>query len=132
MIASRERQIKKLRNLRASAASISATRYDVERVQSSSSGAAGYESAIIALADKEAEALRLIERYAHKSDLIRKQIDSLQSPMYVLILTGIYLDGLSLEDVADAVGYSYDRVAHLHGEALDVFEKKYFNEINKS
>lgn len=40
------------------------------------------------------------------------------------VLYDIYIEGLSLEQTAQDIHYSYERTAHLHGIALQVFERR--------
>ena len=40
------------------------------------------------------------------------------------ILYDLYIEGLSLEQTAADIKYSYERTAHLHGIALQLFERR--------
>lgn len=48
------------------------------------------------------------------------------------VLYDIYIEGLSLEQTAQDIHYSYERTAHLHGIALQVFERRNENVNNES
>ncbi len=49
------------------------------------------------------------------------EIEQVQSPQYVALLLHRYVDGMRFEEIACEMGYSYARVTHLHGEALQAF-----------
>ncbi len=67
---------------------------------------------------------------------IRKQLDelSLINPLYASILHMIYINGNSIEEVASTMNYSYFRVCHFKGWALNDFDKldKNYKSANKS
>ncbi len=53
---------------------------------------------------------------------IRDKFNKLK-PIYATILREYYINAKPLEDVAEIVGLSYSRTAHLNGNALDEFDK---------
>lgn len=67
---------------------------------------------------------------------IREQLDALSeiNPLYASILHMIYINGNSIEEVASTMSYSYFRVCHFKGWALNDFDKldKNFKSANKS
>lgn len=48
------------------------------------------------------------------------------------ILYDLYVEGLTLEQTAQDIHYSYERTAHLHGIALQAFKKRNENASNGS
>lgn len=72
------------------------------------------------LAEAELERDRLIER-----------VNFIEKEPYRTLLYGIYIEGKSLEKMCGELakpGYpplSYDRITHLHGEALEYYKKFY-------
>ena len=118
----------KVELLRVQAANIKAIKYDKDRVQVSE----GYtlEDSVIALIDAEKEYTDVIAKY-HKAVKIRiKQIAGMDNQNYSQVLMLRYVvdnDGRrqSLEDIAEQMYMSLDRIKHLHGEALEEFERKY-------
>ena len=87
---------------------------------------------IISQADKIGR--RLAKRsgeYNARREKIVRQILDLEDPRYSDILLLRYVDGKRLEDIAcimqksNGAPYSYEHILHLHGQALQAFEKKY-------
>lgn len=82
--------------------------------------------------------LFLVERLIKKEDEVNAQIDrlidlrkkvigeiqSLDNMVYVQILYKRYIEYKSLGKIAEEMHYSYDRVKHLHGIALQAFGRK--------
>lgn len=52
---------------------------------------------------------------------ITSRIDVIKNKLYRDVLKGKYVEGLKLEEIACAIKYSYDRVKHIHGEALEEY-----------
>ena len=48
------------------------------------------------------------------------EIDTLEDPRYCEILEGLFIDGLSFEDIADNMGYSERHTKHLYSEAITI------------
>lgn len=72
---------------------------------------------------------RKAERYRLEllglEETIIRQINGLGNRMHTVILLKYYVDGESLAKIADEMHYSYDRIKHMHGEALKIFAGKY-------
>ena len=49
----------------------------------------------------------------------------MDNPIHVQVLYGRYVKGRSLSAIANELAYSYDRIKHVHGEALQAFDEKY-------
>lgn len=67
-----------------------------------------------------AEIDRLIDIKAE----IRNKIDRCYNPQYISVLTELYINGKTLEGLAEEWEVSYPTVCNLKGEALEVFRKE--------
>ena len=85
--------------------------------------------AMAKLVDAENEALEAIDKSTKLLAEGITRINSLSKQEYVDVLTKRYLedepDKRSFEHIACEMGYTYYHVCHLHGEALQEFERKY-------
>lgn len=104
--------------------SVSASVYDVDRVQTSPKQDT-WTLSVDKLADLDQEIERMIREYARAKDLIISQICDMEDGRYIRILHKRYIQYKTLGTIADEMGYSEDRIKHLHGEALDAFREKY-------
>lgn len=95
-----------------------------DKVQSSGSGDK-FADAIVRMADKELQCRDLIDDYEFLGRKIEAQIQSLDDPVHVAILTGVYVNGWHLTRVCGVINYSYAHTKRLHAKALDAFEEKY-------
>ena len=119
-----------------SAASVQAIDYSKSRVQTSPKDAMLEKVAnFIDKGNKVyAEIQELIEenqRLIAECQLIVRQIQDIGREEYADILMGRYVDRLSFQAIAHNMRYSYSRVTHMHGEALQVFEEKYIKVSNE-
>lgn len=102
---------------------------DKPQVQSSPVGDK-MENAVIKYVDAAKEISALIDRYvAVKQDII-DEIHSLKNKDYIDLLYKRYVDYMSLGEIADEMNYSYSRIRHLHGSALEAFKKEVLNDMN--
>lgn len=101
--------------------------YTKDRVQSS--GKDQLAETMSNLLDMEREAIDLIGRYNLMYREGVERINSLSRQEYTEILTLRYLeddkDKRKFEYIACAINYSYDRTCHMHGEALQEFERRF-------
>lgn len=101
--------------------------YTKDKVQTSSKDQLG--EAMASLLDLEAEVAEKIVQYEKRYDEAVERINGLSKKEYVDILTLRYLEEdhtkRKFEYIACKINYSYDRTCHLHGEALQEFERKY-------
>ena len=95
-----------------------------DRVQTSSTGDR-FADMIAVLADKELQQERLLYEYHIMRADILQEISALDNEMQVTVLYGRYLMRKSLRQIAEETNYSYDRICHIHGEALIAFAQKY-------
>lgn len=113
---------KQLEELRSAATSVGALDYSRDIVKTSKTGDI-LERQVVKIADLEADIARKITAYEIKQNEIIGQIEALESPVYIDLLCRRYIDGDRLEKIATDMGYSFDRVRHLHGLALLEFER---------
>ena len=119
----------RLEELYAQASGVKAIVYDKDRVQVSPENR--FEQ-IMVMVDAEAEKMaRAILRYQQEVQKRSDQIMAMDRADYSEILRLRYLelddDGrqMSLERIACTMHLSFYRIAHLHGEALAAFDRKY-------
>lgn len=117
-----------LRRLDAEYTYLSGISYDRDRVQTSPSGDAFPQSdRRIDLALKIREDILAMQKL--RTDIIGK-ITGLDNPLYSQVLLERYVNYLSFDDIAEKMHYSYVRITHIHGEALQEFANKYLNVDN--
>lgn len=84
---------------------------------------------IAKLKDSEKEVVAEIERYIDLYNDGVEKINSLSRPEYVEILTRRYLENdhikRKLEWIAVDLQFSYDRIRHMHTEALQEFSRRF-------
>lgn len=103
--------------------------YSKDRVQSSGDGSAAANKAIERLYDMERRLDGIIDRYMDEKTRIITEIQSLDKPEHIEVLYMRYVEDQSLEQIACSLSYSYYWTAHLHGDALQAFDKKF--KVNK-
>lgn len=120
----RKRQCK---NIRENLEFLQGIDYSKDKVQTSAKDQ--LSEAMATLLDLEAEVVELIKKYQQMYDEGVKRINSLSRKEYVDILTMRYLENdykkRKFEYIACEIDYSYDRTCHMHGEALQEFERKF-------
>lgn len=79
--------------------------------------------------DEAAELEQRIEAEANEANAeimkIVHQVEEIDDIRYKQVLLARYIDGMSLQETADFLGYCYDHTRKLHGQALVEFAKKY-------
>jgi len=79
---------------------------------------------------KLAEIDKEIDRIINEMDAIKvkliKRINNVD-PKYRGILIAVYINGKSLREYGATKNYSYSRIKHIHGDALEDYIKKNFN-----
>lgn len=68
------------------------------------------------------EMMSRIVKENEKQKAILEQLDKVEQP-YKLILEKAYIQGKSLVTVASEMNYSYERMKHMNGYALNKFDK---------
>lgn len=95
-----------------------------DRVQTSPGGDR-FADAIAILADKDLQRQNLIWIYEQQRDDIVDQILELDNVTQQKVLYERYVRERYLKDIARDMCYSYDRICHIHGEALISFARKH-------
>lgn len=116
-----------LQKLKEDTAYISAIRYDKVRVQTSPDGS-GISKAVEDSVSLQLEIEKRIQRLTKKRHDIITQIEGLENPNYIELLKLKYIDDERFEAIACSMGYSYGRIVHMHGEALQAFGRKYLGQ----
>ncbi len=121
MIKQRQQERDELRDMLGSIGSFD---YSKDRVQTSPSGDAQYAKTVERIADIEAEVSNLITDYASRKNIVISQIQALEDPKYVKILYKRYVEFKMLRKIASEMGYTYQYIILLHGNALKDFGEK--------
>lgn len=96
--------------------------YSKERVQTSNLGGQ-IEDRIIRYVSLESEITENIFMLQQMKDKITGEIHNLNNSDYIILLYKRYVECKTLGQIAKDMHYSYDRVRHMHGNALMEFEK---------
>lgn len=123
-ISSRKAQLDRLRQERTY---LSAVSYDRDRVQASANGDVMKGSD--KLIDLELEIGQKVAESVQVREQIIGQVQRLENPQYVILLLHRYVDGMRFERIAVEMNYSYERIRHMHGEALQAFENLFQNGV---
>lgn len=81
------------------------------------------------LVDMGREIDSTIDEYYERKDRILAKINTLSDDRYRLLLIWYYVhtERLTLEEVADKMGYHHQSLRRLHVLALDAYQKKHFS-----
>ena len=114
--------------LRTKAEGLRAIVYDKDKVQTSVQNR--FDTIMTELVTVQAEYAKSIAECYAAIAVREKKIAALTQPRYVDVLRMRYIEQdkgrqLTLSQIARQMGYSFDRTAHLHREALEQFRKKY-------
>ncbi len=96
--------------------------YSKERVQTSNLGGQ-IEDRIIRYVSLESEITENIFMLQQIKDKITGEIHNLNNSDYIILLYKRYVECKTLGQIAKDMHYSYDRIKHMHGNALMDFEK---------
>ena len=96
--------------------------YSRERVQTSNLGGQ-IENPVIRYVALEAEIDKDTYELQLKKDKITAEIHNINNADYIKLLYKRYVECMSLGQVAKQMKYSYDRIRHMHSEALNIFEE---------
>jgi len=77
---------------------------------------------IAILLDDVNDILKVIVKEEKKQKQIIEQLDKIEQP-YKLILEKVCIQGKSLVTTASEMNYSYERMKHMNGIALNIFDK---------
>lgn len=122
----------RIEELEHQASGIRAITYDRDKVQASPENR--IEDIMIRVDALTRKMTRQIMKYQTEVTKREKQIADMERAEYAQVLQMKYIDGMNLLQITlamrDADGgqrYSYDHVKHMHGWALNAFQKKYLN-----
>lgn len=103
--------------------------YSKDKVQTSAKDS--MSETMATLLDLEHEVEEEIQRYTDQYNETVNRINGMSRKEYIDILTMRYLEDdyrkRKFEYIACEIDYSYDRTCHMHGEALQEFERKYLS-----
>ena len=116
-------RIKQRDDLRATMFGARSPAYDADKVQVSHDGET--MSAVERWTDLEQEIVQLIDEQIDEKHRIIAEIQALPDERHVQLLNLRYVEMLRFEEIAVTMGYSYDWVRHVHGDALELFGKMY-------
>lgn len=116
-----------LQRLKEDTAYISAIRYDKVRVQTSPDGS-GISKAVEESVSLQLEIEKRIQRLTKKRHDIINEIEGMSNPNHIELLKLRYIDNERFEAIACTMGYSYDHVIRMHGEALAAFGHMYLGQ----
>ena len=117
-------RITELNEMRARMTLIEGIDYSKDRIQSTPTSGNKQVEEIV---DLEAEIIRLVETEARLKHKIIGEIQELENPIYVDLLFRRYVECQPFERIACDMGYVYNYVCNLHGEALKEFETQVLN-----
>ena len=80
---------------------------------------------VVKLEEVEAQERVLLLKYHTLYANIQTQILSIEPELYRQILLMRYLDGRTLNQIADILGYSVEYIRNSHGRSLQTFGEKY-------
>lgn len=64
----------------------------------------------------------LVESNKH-TEFLKAMIDSLEKPIHIKVLYGLYLNGKKLAAIAEDEGYTYRNICYIHDDALLAIEE---------
>ena len=92
-----------------------------DRVRTKSAKADPVVNQIVKLNAIAEDVIKRKVKYEAAKDRMIREIHSLSDATYVAILSMRYIEGRTIQEIADALNYSVDRIKHKHGEALEAF-----------
>lgn len=127
LMLNRNTRIRQCEDIRRNLTFLQGIDYSKDRVQTSAQDQLA--ETISNLVDLEQEAVDYIQKYNAMYDEAIKRINGLSRKEYVEIIMMRYLEEdankRKFEHIACTINYSYVRTCHMHGEALQEFERKY-------
>lgn len=101
--------------------------YDKDKIQTSTQGDQMLDG-IIRLMDIRVKIASRIAQVEELQLAIITEIHGLNDSRYEEVLYDVYVKLMPLGQVADAMGYEYSYICHLHGDALQAFNEKYLKD----
>lgn len=65
-----------------------------------------------------------VDRLVDLKAEIHEKIEKVYNPQFIALLTDKYINGFTLEQIAERMGVAHKTVYRLHGQALQVFRKE--------
>lgn len=115
----KKRQLEELREL---ATAIGSFDYSKDKIVSSPTGDT-LEKKVIKVADKQTEYVQEIVKYLSIKERIVEEINLVENETYRMLLIKRYAEGKRLEEISVEMCMTYEWVRHLHGMALQEFER---------
>lgn len=98
-----------------------------DKVQTSPSD--HFTNAMARLMDLDMQRAEEVLDYLILKDKISEQIRSIEPEIHSTVLYKRYINAQSLRRIAAEEKYSYDRICHIHGEALIIFYQKFKDDM---
>ena len=117
-----DQKIKEKDDLKAMMTCIGSFDYSKERVQTSPSGEAPFETTIEKIIKLEEEITQKIDEYIDLKDEAINKIHELPNPIHAKILYEKYVKLKSIDDIANIIKKSYSHTVNLHRAALKAFD----------
>ena len=118
-----EANLEVLEKLKSRVYSVNSKFSDDVRIQNSNT--CDYTRNIDTLLDVERKINNQVDEYVDLKNTITLEINSLENSTYSLLLIKRYILNKSLFDISEEMFYTYSRIRHMHGEALEAFRHKY-------
>ncbi len=116
-----EQKQERIKEIRESASTVRAVRYDLEKVQGGGHRDKIGDS-VAKIVDLETEVENDIVNLLYRKHEITNQIHKLANLNHMKILYKRYIEGKDLQTIADEINYTYQYVLELQKQALKAFE----------
>ena len=120
-----QQKMKEQHDLEEMSKCVRAIDYSKDRVSSSCSGDAPFVNPVLKIVQLEQEINAEIDKYVDMKHTIINQIQQLPNTQHVKILYERYVQEHTFEQIAVNMNSSIRSVYNLHGQALQVFQKKF-------
>ena len=97
-------------------------------MQTSPDGGSGFSKAVEELVSLQLEIEKRIQQLTKKRHDIITQIERMRNPNHIELLKLRYIDNERFESIACSMGYSYDHIIRMHGEALQAFGRMFLGQ----
>lgn len=118
-------KLREVSALRLKVQSIGSVDYSKDRIMTSASGNAVFVKLTERIIDLEKEINAEIDNFVRQKNKIINQIQKSENACYADLLFKRYVEYKSLERISIEMNYSYDRIRHMHADALENFQDKF-------